>query len=725
MTSHHHHSHAATVGPLDPATVAVVASVRDLEVSFMTRQGYVEALRTVSLEVARGEIIALVGESGSGKSVLGQSLLGLISHVRGAQVSGSVRVAGVDMLAKGDRSRAVRRHVLGAVFQDPLTSLNPTTKIGTQLTERGITRARAVENLQDAGVPDAGKRADQFPHELSGGLRQRVAIAMALGTAAPGRRGLRGRGPDRAPGVPAQVLSNATGEPQLIVADEPTTALDVSVQAQVVLLFDRLRREHGCAVLFVTHDLGVAASIADRIAVLYAGRMCEIGPAADLLLRPTHWYTRALLQARISVDTAATSTVRAIPGAPPNPLHLPPGCPFEPRCPNAHADCRSVLPQLTPRPEGDGRGEAACLHPKPDSDRMGLAVEPGGRPERDPAEPAASLPPAEEHQATLPPRLAELAIELRHVSKSFRLRRDGLGFNKQYVNAVADVSLAIPHGGSFALVGESGCGKTTTLRIACGLLEPDKGDVEWSSNAGRPQLVFQDAGSSLTPWMSIGAMLSEQLGRRDVPRLSRRAKTLELLVRVGLDERAIDAKPRDLSGGQRQRAAIARSLAAEPRVLICDEPVSALDASLAIRVLDLLQELRQGLGVALLVVTHDLGVARRIADEVAVMYRGEIVEQGPTDKIFASPAHPYTEGLLAAIPSAEPGRLSPKLSGEPPSPIGTVQGCSFRPRCPYAREVCVAEAPPLSEVLTDWRSACHFADEVLAGTLRPTRETPA
>ena len=724
MTSHDPQSQRATVGPLDPTPAAGVASVRDLAVSFTTRQGQVQALRTVSLEVARGEIIALVGESGSGKSVLGQSLLGLISHARGAQASGSVHVAGVDMLAKGDRSRAVRRHVLGAVFQDPLTSLNPTTKIGRQLTERGITRARAIENLHDAGVPDATKRADQFPHELSGGLRQRVAIAMALGTA-PARRGSRRHGARPAPGVPAHVLSDATGEPQLIVADEPTTALDVSVQAQVVLLFDRLRREHGCAVLFVTHDLGVAASIADRIAVLYAGRICEIGPAADLLLRPTHWYTRALLQARISVDTAATTAVRAIPGAPPNPLHLPPGCPFEPRCPNAHADCRSVLPHLTPRPKGDGRGEAACLHPNPDhGESTDVVGEPTRRPQGDPAEPASSFSPVGKDQPLHPTRAREPALELRHISKSFRLRSDGLGFGKQYVNAVADVSLAIPQGGSFALVGESGCGKTTTLRIACGLLSPNQGEVKWSSNAGRPQLVFQDAGSSLTPWMTIGAMLSEQLGRQEVPRRSRRAKTLELLVRVGLDERAIDAKPRDLSGGQRQRAAIARSLAAEPRVLICDEPVSALDASLAIRVLDLLHELRQGLGVALLVVTHDLGVARRIADQVAVMYRGEIVEQGPTDTIFATPAHPYTEGLLAAIPSAEPGRLSPKLSGEPPSPIGTVQGCSFRPRCPYAREVCVAEAPPLAEVVADWRSACHFAGEVLAGTLRPSRETP-
>jgi peptide/nickel transport system ATP-binding protein len=675
-----------------------VAVIRNLEVAFRIGQGRVRALRSVSLEIAAGEVIAVVGESGSGKSMLGQSILGLVARTPGAEISGSVHVAGVDMLAVDDRARrAVQRHMLGAVFQDPLTSLNPTTKIGPQLTERGITLDRALANLGAAGVPSAAYRAGQYPHELSGGLRQRVAIAMALG-AAPAEPGSGGR-----TGLPIYGLGNATGTPQLIVADEPTTALDVSVQAQVVLLFDRLRREHGCAVLFVTHDLGVAASIADRIVVLYAGRICEIGPAADVLGHPTHWYTKALLAARISVDTPAGAPILAIPGAPPNPAAPPPGCPFAPRCSNTQDDCRVAMPELTERPASDGTGMVSCFHPqplRPAADRIADIAAHRQNVSSNVADGASS-------------QIAEeTALELVQVSKRFRVTGGRFGLRGQDVYAVSDVSLVIPSGGSLALVGESGCGKTTTLRIACGLISPDTGEVRWGASSGRPQLVFQDAGSSLTPWMTIGALLDEQLGRRGIPRKERRAASLALLERVGLDARAAGAKARNLSGGQRQRAAIARALASEPRLLICDEPVSALDASLAIRVLELLQALRHELGVALLIVTHDLGVARRIAVDLAVMYRGEIVEQGLVEAVFIKPAHPYTEGLLAAIPTTEPGRLSPKLAGEPPSPIGLVNGCAFQPRCPYAQARCLVDKPPLRELGGGRRSACHFAEQV-------------
>ncbi|MDX6688369.1 MAG: peptide/nickel transport system ATP-binding protein ddpF [Baekduia sp.] len=681
---------------------APVASVRDLSVSFGTGEGAVRALRGVSLDIQPGEVIALVGESGSGKSVLGSSLLGLVAGMAGVQLGGTVDVAGVDMLGGSDRVRqALRRQVLGAVFQDPLTSLNPTMRIGHQLTERGISEAHAIQNLADAGVPEPEKRLRQFPHELSGGLRQRVMIAMALGTAVAAR--VAPAEADDGSALPATIFSDERGTPRLIVADEPTTALDVSVQAQIVLLFDRLRREHGCAVLFVTHDLGVAASIADRIAVLYAGRMCEIGPAADVLLRPTHPYTRALMSARVSVDTSRDEPIVAIKGSPPDPTALPPGCPFAPRCPNARDDCNAALVDLSPRPVADGHGDVACLHPHTDDALGDRAVVSPPTPRR-PADP-----------------LAEPALVLRGVSKTFQTRGERFGFGHQSLHAVSDVSLTVQAGRVLALVGESGCGKTTTLRMACGLLEPDAGEVVWTKGAARPQLVFQDAGSSLTPWMTVGQLLEEQMGRRGVPRRERKAAALNVLERVGLDARAAGAKPRQLSGGQRQRAGIARALAAEPSLLICDEPVSALDASLAIRVLDLLEGLRDTLGVALLVVTHDLGVARRIADDVAVMYRGEIVEQGPVEDLFTRPAHPYTQGLLAAIPSIEPGRLAPSLAGEPPSPLGEVAGCSFHPRCPYARDACLARDPPLVEVAPERRSACLFADDVLDGTVTMTR----
>lgn len=679
----------AVLAPDSVGTETPVASVEDLRVDFHTHRGIVQALRSVTLAVMPGEVVALVGESGSGKSVLGMSLLGLVSRMRGARLSGKASVAGVDMLSNPDSTRRmVRREALGAVFQDPLTSLDPTMKIGRQLTERGITRERALQNLRDAGVPEPARRFGQYPHELSGGLRQRVSIAMAIGTTPP------------TGGV--HTVTDPRGVPRLIVADEPTTALDVSVQAQIVLLFDRLRREHGCAVVFVTHDLGVAASIADRIAVMYSGRLCEVGAAADVLQRPSHPYTRALLEARVSVETPRGQTVRGIAGSPPDPTAPPPGCPYAPRCPRAQEDCTTAPPELRPSPDGALLRTVACLHPLLDTDAPALH---------------ASSPSA--GQATRPSPAGsggvEPALELRSVSKTFVLR-GALGKGGRNVHAVSRVSLTVPAGGSLALVGESGCGKTTTLRLACDLLSPDSGEVRWAKDAGRPQLVFQDAGSSLTPWRTVGAMLGEQLARRGVPRGERRSSALELLEQVGLDARAAGAKPRELSGGQRQRAAIARALASQPRLLICDEPVSALDASLAIRVLDLLTELRTRLGVALLVVTHDLGVAHRTANEVAVMYRGEIVEQGTTAQIFTNPAHPYTQGLLAAIPTTEPGRLSPSLAGEPPSPVGEITGCSFQGRCPFAQPVCAEQAPPLARVGTEQLSACHFAAEVAAGT---------
>lgn len=361
-----------------------------------------------------------------------------------------------------------------------------------------------------------------------------------------------------------------------------------------------------------------------------------------------------------------------------------------------------------PRTGSDGAGAVACFypqlsHPTPGPDAE-FTCSPG-------------VSASARGLGVALPVTDDMALELLHVSKRFRISDGRFGLGGQNVHAVTDVSLAIPHGGSLALVGESGCGKTTTLRIACGLISPDLGEVKWGVNSGRPQLVFQDAGSSLTPWMTIGALLDEQLGQRGVTRSARRAASLELLERVGLDARAAGAKARNLSGGQRQRAAIARALAAEPRLLICDEPVSALDASLAIRVLELLQTLRRELGVALMIVTHDLGVARRVAEDLAVMYRGEIVEQGPVEAVFSSPAHPYTEGLLAAIPTTEPGRLSPKLAGEPPSPIGMVEGCAFEPRCPYAQARCTAEKPLLRDLGAGRRAACHFAEEV--GGLAP------
>jgi len=669
-----------------PSERSSVARVSNLHLRFPSEGASVYALRGVSLDIAPGEIIAIVGESGSGKTVFALSLLGLLPTTPAPEIEGTVDVNGVDMLAGSSREvRDARRRWLGAVFQDPLTSLNPTMEIGNQLLERGVTQQAALANLREAGVPEPERRFRQYPHELSGGLRQRTMIAMAVGVGRSDAENGKGERPV------AGVVTDEAGGPRLVVADEPTTALDVSVQAQVVLLFDRIRRDYGCSVVFVTHDLGVAASIADRIAVFYAGRIREIGPAADVLLRPRHPYTRDLLESRLSIENIGARSIR---GNPPDPRLLHDGCAYAPRCATAQGDCLEKHPPLTARREDKKLGEAACFHPVVDAEEARTRT-------------SVALP----H----PSRTStDAALELLHISKTFRIREGGFGFRHRELHAVDDVSLRVPEGGAVALVGESGSGKTTLLRIATGLTEADAGSVQWSRTAGRPQLVFQDAGSSLTPWLNVGPQIDERLEHRRFSRTGRAERIAEVLNLVGLDERVARARPRELSGGQRQRAAIARALASDPRVLVCDEPVSALDASLVIRVLELLESLRATLGVALLVVTHDLAVARRIADEVAVMYRGKIVEQGPAGEVFDRPAHPYTKGLLSSIPSTEPGHLIPTLMGEPPAPMGLIEGCAFASRCAYVRDRCHVEAPPLGSVRSGRLSACHFAEEVFA-----------
>lgn len=639
-----------------------IAEVRDLDVSFDTAHGRVHALRGVSLDLRPGEVLALVGESGSGKSVLSSCLLGLPPQSRRTIISGSVTVAGVDMLAGSSaQRRSVRRRLLGAVFQDPLTSLDPTMRIGTQLTERGVSATRARRNLSQAGVPEPQQRTRQWPHELSGGLRQRVMLAMALGA------------DGKLPGSGVDAVFDEDGSPVLIVADEPTTALDVSVQAQVLLLFDRLRRDHGCGLLLVTHDLGVAASIADRIAVLYAGRLCEVGSAGDILADPRHPYTAGLLHARLELDE--DSVPLPISGAPPDPLRLPEGCAFAPRCEYATNGCHDSLPAL--RSDKSGR-LFACVHP--------LAASPGGG--------RAYATTAARRVAMQAAVGAEPVLTVDDVHKSFRVP----GSRRDRLHAVAGVSLSVPEGGSLAIVGESGCGKTTLLRMACGLLEPDRGSVHWVEGL-QPQLIFQDAGSSLTPWLSIGTQVAERL-RGEGSRRARREASVELLERVGLDRRAAGSLPRQLSGGQRQRAAIARALASSPRLLVCDEPVSALDASLSLRILEMLAEIRDELRVAILMVTHDLAAARHVADEVFVMYLGRVVEAAPASLLFHDPRHPYTQGLRAASPTREPGRLAPTLQGEPPSAVGETVGCAFAGRCPDVEPSC-RERPQILEVFGD------------------------
>lgn len=627
--------------PDAPATTPagdVVAAVDDLRVTFRRNGKDVHALRGVSLSIAPGEIVGLVGESGSGKSVLGFSMLGLLGR---AKTGGSVQVCGTDMLTGASKQlRKVRRLDLGAVFQDPMTSLNPTMRIGKQVEEVAGSSEAALKLLTAVGIPEPERRMRAFPHELSGGLRQRVMIAIAV-----------------------------AGDPELIIADEPTTALDVTVQAQVLALLQRLRAEIGCSIVLITHDLGVAAQIADRIAVLYAGRIAEIGPTAEVLATPAHPYTHGLLQSRLTLETERDRPLAAMAGQVPSPTTPLPGCAFVPRCALARTEC-SVTP---PDPAVVAPNRVSACIVAPDQMRAELADVVA-------AETEAFAEDAEVDEEQPP------AVDARLVTKAFSVRRNWLdrsGPRQSKLQALRGVSLTVAHGESVALVGESGSGKSTLLRIIAGLDTPTTGEVELAGKQ-RPQMVFQDAGASLTPWLSVGELIGERL--RTLSRAERKEAIAKVLERVGLPQDIIKSRAAQLSGGQRQRVSLARATVIPPQVLLCDEPTSALDVSLAASVLNLIGELRRGLDMSVVFVTHDLSVARVVADRIAVMYLGRIVEIGPAEDVIGRPTHPYTQALVDAIPDL--GRDCRVLAGEPASPLSPPTGCAFHPRCPIAIDTC-------------------------------------
>jgi len=629
----------------DSGTLDSVARVENLSITFRRGALGIQAVRGVSLEVRRGEILGLVGESGSGKSVLGMSLLGLLPTDPAPVTSGAVTVQGQDMLnGSAELRRSVRRSHLGAVFQDPMTSLNPTMRVGRQVIEAAGSEDEAVRLLRAVGVPDAGRRMASYPHELSGGLRQRVMIAMAI-----------------------------AGHPALVVADEPTTALDVMVQAQVLALLRSLRDEIGCSFLMITHDLGVAAQVADRIAVMYGGRLAELGPTATVLREAAHPYSIALTRSRLSLSSRRDRPLATLPGEVPDPASPPPGCPFEPRCPLAFADCLERPPDPA---EVAPAHLSACIRPPRE-----VAAELNAAP------PETAAPPPAAGLAAPPPETgteAEIvaAARVNGAVKTFRVRA---GRRRAGLQALRDVSLHVTEGESVAIVGESGSGKSTLLRVIAGLERPDRGQITLGPGT-RPQMVFQDAGASLTPWLTVGALIGERLKGAGVGGAACRGRVEEALAHVGLPGHVAGARAAQLSGGQRQRVALARATVIPPEVLLCDEPTSALDVSLAAVVLNLVTRLRRELGMAVLFVTHDLSVARVVADRIAVMYLGRVVELGPAEEVVAHPRHPYTRALVQAVPDL--GITPSALPGEAASPLDPPPGCAFHPRCPVAEAAC-------------------------------------
>lgn len=546
---------AVSEAPVRMPTPEAVAVVDDLRLSLVRNGERREILHGVSLSIAPGEIVGLVGESGSGKSMLALALLGLLPHSSTPETSGSVTVTGVDMQRSPDKElRRVRRESLGAIFQDPMTSLNPTMRIGRQIRESTGDDAESVRLLEAVGVRDATLRLRVHPHQLSGGLRQRVMAAIAV-----------------------------AGRPRLVIADEPTTALDVTVQAQLLQLLRELRDDLGCSVLLITHDLGVADQIADRLAVLHHGELVELGPARTVVTHPSHAYTRSLLESRLSLSSPRDERF-------------------------ADGDATTGVVGGMPAVAAVGHGDSTTVA---DGDAPANAL------------------------------VAKPAVRVRGLERTFRVKHGE-------VRALTGVDLDVAPGEGLAIVGESGSGKSTLLRIVAGLEKATAGTVEIAP--GGAQMVFQDAGSSLTPWMSVGHTLAERLRPLKLSKSDQKDRIEEALDAVGLPIDVTKARPSELSGGQRQRVALARATVVPPAVLLCDEPTSALDASLARSVLALIRDLRARLGMTVLFVTHDLAVARLMGDRIAVMQSGAVVELGTADQVTASPQHEYTRTLLAAVP---------------------------------------------------------------------------
>ena len=627
----------------------------------------------VSFQVAAGETYALLGESGCGKSMTALSLMRLLPD-GGRIVAGTVKLGEEDVLALPEHAmRRVRGGGMAMVFQEPMLALNPVIRVGSQITEvlalhrhlAGQAAWNAAQELLDAvGVPDAARRLDSYPFELSGGLRQRVMIAMAL-----------------------------AGHPRLLIADEPTTALDVTIQAQVLEVLRRLRAEQRMGMLLITHDLGVVAENADRVGVMYAGELVEEGARDAFFASPQHPYSRMLFDALPRPGDGGRLTT--IPGQVPRldePMH---GCRFAPRCPFATSRCRLESPDWQTL-----NGQRVRCHL------------------------AGTLPARSVSGVSVHPRAATTAQPLLQVAGLkvyFPVRRGLIQRTVGHVRAVDDVSLSIEAGRTLALVGESGCGKTTVGKALLRLVEPTAGNVVLGGETitanntatlrRQAQMVFQDPFSSLNPRMRVADILLEGMDALGVGAVrERRDAVARLLGRVGLPDDAGGRYPHAFSGGQRQRIAIARALAVSPRLVICDEPTSALDVSVQAQILNLLKDLQESLGLAYLFITHNLAVVDYLAQDVAVMYLGRIVEQGAAADVLRAPRHPYTQALVSAVPRIEPqgGQSIIRLTGDQPSPLNPPNGCHFHPRCSHASEVCRQRYPDQTGLGGRHWVRCHW-----------------
>jgi peptide/nickel transport system ATP-binding protein len=674
-----------------------VLQISDLSTHIQLTKSVVRAVGNVDLTVEPGEALGLVGESGCGKSMTGLSIMGLLPP-GGSIVSGSVKLDGRELVGLSDAEmRKIRGNEIAMIFQDPLTSLDPTKTIGYQVAEpvrlhkgasKAAARDRAVEVLGLVGLPRPAERLGDYPHQLSGGLRQRVMIAMALSC-----------------------------EPKLLIADEPTTALDVTIQAQILALLHDLKDRLGMAMLLITHDMGVIAGHADRVQVMYAGRMVEVTNTPNLFAHMRHPYTRALLASipRLSQDN--TRRLLTIGGLPPDLAHPPDGCRFAPRCSRATDKCRSDEPPLTGETE---EHLFSCWHPVdgPAAAENGTAASTLA---------VADRPAGPDGTAQAEPAGAPL-LEVRDLVKEFPVTAGAI-LQRQVasVHAVSNVSFSVTKGETFGLVGESGCGKTTIGRVVVALERPNSGAVlldgqsvfglgggELRRQRRDLQLMFQDPYSSLDPRMRVGSIIREPLSIQRVgSRQQQQQRVYDLLDEVGLPRNAVERYPHEFSGGQRQRIGLARALTLSPKVIVADEPVSALDVSIRAQVLNLMKRLQADHGLTYIVISHDLAVVKYMADRIGVMYLGKLVEMGSADDIYQRAAHPYTAGLTAAIPVPDPAEARARkdvgIKGELPSPVHPPSGCRFRTRCPIAQDLCAEQEPELRSFGPGHVAACHFA----------------
>jgi len=646
--------------------MSAVLEAKGLKTWLDASDGLVRALDGVDLEIARGETFAIVGESGCGKSMTALTLARLLPE-NGRIVAGSVRLDGIELLELPEaRMRDVRGRRIAMIFQEPATSLNPVLTVGRQISEvlerhtglRGrAARERTLELLDQVGIGDGTRRLDEYPFQLSGGMKQRVMIALAL-----------------------------AAEPDLLIADEPTTALDVTIQAQVLDLLRALQASRRMSILLITHDLGVVAGMAHRVAVMYAGQLVEVAERKAFFRAPQHPYSIKLFAALPGPDKRG-GELDVIPGQVP-PLSVEfRGCRFADRCEHAFDRCRSEAPAWSR--VADGHLVRCHLREHEPAPAMVDEVRVLSR-----------SPPA--------PARSEPLLEARDLQVHFPIRRGILKRTVGHVRAVDGVSLAIAPGRTLALVGESGCGKTTVGKSVLQLIRPTGGEVRFDGveltrlrgNALRRrradfQIVFQDPYASLNPRMRVQDILMEGMASLGVlgSRAERERRVGELLAQVGLPAEALSRYPHEFSGGQRQRIAIARALSVNPKLVVCDEPTSALDVSVQAQILNLLKRLQRELGVAYLFITHNLGVVSYVADEVAVMYLGRIVEHGTVEEVLADPKHPYTQALLDAVPTLEGGHEQLHVKGELPSPVAPPSGCHFHPRCPHATVQCRMEYP--------------------------------